>query len=635
MRFLHDGPVLPSYLLTQRDEGNVIFFCGAGISRRAGLPDFGGLTRKVVEKLGAEKARDAMERGYSSDRVFSLLVREFDQSEVDREIYSALKAARKPDLSCHQTILDLSKGADGRPQLVTTNFDLLFEVVEKRIPRAVPPALPDLSLQPSIDGVVYLHGRLRKPEVGVASGYVISSADFGRAYLSEGWATRFVKALRERYTIVLLGYRAEDPPMRYLLEGLNAADGVSYDSPIYAFTQGDEGDAEEEWQDRGVTPICYPQSDGHAGLWDTLSAWAETVRNPEGWNDKVIGIAQKRPIEITSHERGQVVELVSSKRGAKLFADAQPAPSAEWMCVFDANVRYAEPTKRSWDDDEEIDPLDLYGLDDDPPRPPKEGNGQQIIPGFNPLDWKSGDASFPERTGLRGWNAQWANPLPERLRHLASWFGEVMDQPVAVWWAAGWKQLNPNMLWFISRRLDQRDADIHPQAKVFWRLYLESFDQGRNFNREYGWFDFRSMIGKGGWSGAALRFFERIAQPHVEFSRERIGRSYPIEESWDDLPLRRLVDANVRVLDRHNEKLAIPDDQLAAVIAVVRRGLLTASSLLDEIDTVWWRTPTLHPTGERGESFHGRKTLYFIWIRDLFDRLIKIDPEAAMLELMQ
>lgn len=143
-----------------------------------------------------------------------------------------------------------------------------------------------------------------------------------------------MKALRERYTIVLLGYRAEDPPMRYLLEGLNAADGVSYNSPIYAFTQGDEGDAEEEWQDRGVTPICYRKSDDHAGLWDTLSAWADAVRNPGGWTGKVIGIAQKRPIEVTPHERGQVVELVSSKQGAKLFADAKPAPSAEWMCVF-------------------------------------------------------------------------------------------------------------------------------------------------------------------------------------------------------------------------------------------------------------------------------------------------------------
>ena len=151
------------------------------------------------------------------------------------------------------------------------------------------------------------------------------------------------------------------------------------------------------------------------------------------------------------------------------------------MCVFDANVRYAEPRKRSWDDDEEIDPLDLYGLDDDPTRPPKEGNGQQIIPGFTPLDWKNGDASFPERTGLRGWNAQWANPLPERLHHLARWFGDVMDQPVAVWWAAGWKQLNPNILWFVSRRLDQRDASILPQAATFWRLHLESCEQGGEF----------------------------------------------------------------------------------------------------------------------------------------------------------
>jgi hypothetical protein len=612
-----------------------MFFCGAGISRRAGLPDFGGLTQKVVEKLGAEKALAAMERGDSSDRIFSLLVREFGQSEIDREIYFALKAANKPDLSCHQTILDLSRGVDGRPQLVTTNFDLLFEAVEKRIARVVHPALPDLSLQQSIEGVVYLHGRLRRPEVGVASGYVISSADFGKAYLSEGWATRFVKALRERYTIVLLGYRAEDPPMRYLLEGLNAADGVSYNSRIYAFTQGDEGDAEEEWQDRGVTPICYRKSDDHAGLWDTLSAWAEAVRNPEKWHGTVISIAQKRPIEVTPHERGQVVELVSSKQGAKLFADAKPAPSAEWMCVFDPNVRYAEPRKRSWDDDEEIDPLDLFGLDDDPPRPPKEAYGQRSIHGFNPLNWKHGDASFSERTGLRGWNSQWANPLPERLHHIARWFGDVMHEPVAVWWAAGWKQLNPNMLWFVVRRLNRREVDVPQEAVTFWRLYLESCDHGGNFDREYGWFEFQSMVGKEGWSGAALRFFERVSQPRVEFSRDNFGRSYPVEESWDDLPLRRLVDAKVRVLDRHNEKLDIPDEQLATVIAVVRRSLLAASSLLDEIGTVWWDMPTLHPTGERGESFHGRKTLYFLWFRDLVVRLAKLDPAAAALEVRQ
>src|SRR3546814_3534784 len=93
MRFLSDGPIIPSHLLTQRNEGNVIFFCGAGISRRAGLPDFGGLTQKVVQKLGAEKALAAMERGDSSDRVFSLLVREFGQrsEEHTSELQSLMR----------------------------------------------------------------------------------------------------------------------------------------------------------------------------------------------------------------------------------------------------------------------------------------------------------------------------------------------------------------------------------------------------------------------------------------------------------------------------------------------------------------------------------------------------------------
>src|SRR3546814_3044272 len=87
-------------------------------------------------------------------------------------------------------------------------------------------------------------------------------------------------------------------------------------------------------------------------------------------------------------------------------------------------------------------------------------------------------------------------------------------------------------------------------------------DHGGNSDREYGWFDFRSMVGKEGWSGATLRFFERVSQPRVEFSRDSFGRSYPVEQSWDNLPLRRLIDAKVRVLDRHNEKLDIPDEQL-------------------------------------------------------------------------
>ena len=305
------------------------------------------------------------------------------------------------------------------------------------------------------------------------------------------------------------------------------------------------------------------------------------------------------------------------------------------MCVFDPIVRYAEPRRRSWDDEEKIDPLDLYGLDDDPPRPPKEVSGQQSIPGFNPLNWKLGDATFPEWTSLTGWHSQRASPLPERLHHIARWFAEVMHEPSAIWWAAGWKTLNPSMLKFISRRLARYEADLSQDAASFWRIFLENCDHGGNADHEYGWFEFCSMVSKTGWSNAALRSFERLSQPEIEFSRASYGHYLPGEESWDDLPLWQLVDAKVRVLDRHNTKLDIPGEQLAGIVALVRRSLVIASSLLDEVGTLWWDAPTLHPTGEHGESFHGRKTLHLLWFRDLFVSLVGLDPEAASLEVKQ
>src|SRR5262249_33773256 len=158
----------------------------------------------------------------------------------------------------------------------------------------VPPALPDLGLLQPIEGVVYLHGRLNASSTAARAGYIISSADFGRAYLAEGWAARFVRELRERYTIVLLGYSANDPPMRYLLEGLNSREGTSYRFPLYAFAASEGGDAEEDWRDRGVTLIPYEPRDAvHAGLWDSLDAWADTARRPEDWQSQLVDLAKR------------------------------------------------------------------------------------------------------------------------------------------------------------------------------------------------------------------------------------------------------------------------------------------------------------------------------------------------------
>ncbi len=94
MRFFADGPSIPDELLTARDEGRVVLFCGAGVSKaRAGLPDFIDLAEKVIRSFRAPHDSAAFTllkeirqlnlksdcKGLISvDRFFGLLEREFD-----------------------------------------------------------------------------------------------------------------------------------------------------------------------------------------------------------------------------------------------------------------------------------------------------------------------------------------------------------------------------------------------------------------------------------------------------------------------------------------------------------------------------------------------------------------------------
>lgn len=636
MRFLEHGPSLPSHLLEEQGQGNVIFFCGAGISVPAGLDSFAKLTNRIITGLDSTKARLALADGQSFDRVFNVLVREFGRQEIDRQIYRALSVDKPGTLKHHRDILALSRGAGGSPQVVTTNFDRLFEMAGKALRPIIPPGLPDIELNQPIRGVVYLHGRLADPnEADEVPSYVISSADFGRAYLAEGWATRFVKSLREKYTIVLLGYSADDPPMRYLLEGLNVRVGITYQSPIYVFTDQTADEAEENWQDRGVTPICYGQDKTHSHLWSTISAWAKAARSSDRWDNRLITFAQSSPAKLKPFERGQVVQLVSTKKGAKAFAEADPAPQAEWLCVFDPHVRFLKPRRASWEKDaDEIDPQDFYGLDDDPARPSSSEN--RLVPdgAHNPLAWQKGDGFQPERTALQGWSTLWHNPLPDRLHHLARWFGARCHEPAAIWWAAGWQRLNPHMHSFVSNRVRSRHGkDMPPLAQMIWTLYLEALDMSPEDDRSDRWFEFEGLLKNSGWTPAVARFFERCVTPYVDISRPFLSAPRPPLEDWDKLRISDVVNLKVKSLDRHNHKVKISPEALPQVAKMVRTSLERTSELLDEIGHMFWHPPTLLPEQDR-DGFVGKKADNFLWFKSIFLDLVRQDPDHARREFL-
>lgn len=315
MRFIGNGPSIPDDLLVARDAGDVIFFCGAGVSQaEAGLPDFESLCRNVVDILGAalkSPARKLLARDFGhiagvggllpTDRVFGLLEREFKVADVRAAIGEAIRPGPGHGLGAHRTLLDLATSRTGVTRLVTTNFDLLFEECDPTLFSSGPPNLPDPRSDREFRGIIHLHGRVDskyKYKHPHDEEFVVSSADFGRAYLSDGWATRFIQTLLARFQIVFVGYTADDPPVQYLLEALNLHSGTRGRGRLFAFQGGDSGTAAALWEHRGVQAIGFDSSNGFAPLWDTLGAWAERARDIDGWYTRLLSAAATGPAKL-------------------------------------------------------------------------------------------------------------------------------------------------------------------------------------------------------------------------------------------------------------------------------------------------------------------------------------------------
>lgn len=181
---------------------------------------------------------------------------------------------------------------DGRPRLVTTNFDTLFErawvkATGRRLPSSAGPGMPPVRSH-EFSGILHIHGRLEDKGLGLErTDLVLTAPNFGEAYMRNGWASRTIYDLLRRYTIGLIGYSADEPPIRYMLEAteegrLNFPDL----KPAYAFVPDeldDEGSTRELWRAKGLYPIIYEPGATHEPLYDALREWAASVRDPGGW----------------------------------------------------------------------------------------------------------------------------------------------------------------------------------------------------------------------------------------------------------------------------------------------------------------------------------------------------------------
>ena len=296
---------IPERLLFAHARGEVLFIAGAGVSRDAGLPDFRDLVVKVYEEqdpavhsvisdngqappeLNARQKAEVerFQRG-EYDVVLGMLERRIEgqenaQSPVRQKIGKILRPDGLNPAPIHRNLMLLADRGVA-VTIITTNFDLLFEKAARNIKPPIQTyalgGIPRPTLRPEFNGVLHIHGALdRNPKK--TSDLIISDRDFGEFYLRRRVVPDLIYDAVRLYHLVLVGYSANDSPMRYLLNAV-AADAERFSDLkerfIFVGMSEDDPVELEDWRARGITPIRYDvQDNDHSQLQSTLAQWVK------------------------------------------------------------------------------------------------------------------------------------------------------------------------------------------------------------------------------------------------------------------------------------------------------------------------------------------------------------------------
>ena len=312
----------PDLLLDALRDGKLVVFAGAGVSmgEPACLPDFEGLADRIAAGTGQTRQ--------SSEPVDRFLGRlQHRQVDVHARASQALSRGDLEPTELHRDLLRLYSGA-GVIRIVTTNFDLLFEQVSKNVLDSSPEVFqaPALPLGNDFNGIVHVHGTVRQP-----GGMVLTDKDFGQAYLTEGWARRFLVALFRQFTVLFVGYGHNDTVMNYLARALPE----SVASRRFALT-GERDPDLQRWRVLGIEPIKYPQDndDDYSKLHEGVRRLAGFVtRSVLDWKREITELAQRNPPLLGEEEAGFIEEALKDETRTRFFIDSASSP--EWIDWLD------------------------------------------------------------------------------------------------------------------------------------------------------------------------------------------------------------------------------------------------------------------------------------------------------------
>ena len=217
---------IPEELVRAARSGSLVLFVGAGASRDApaSLPSFTGLTSQIADEAGVQRWRRS--RPTSSSGASMTPAWTCTNACARTSICPALAPTHCTRRS------SAWRWRRPFPRIVTTNYDShLSRVVKARRLSWADFLAPALPMGDDFEGIVYLHGSLRQESRHL----IVTDKDFGRAYLRDAWAARFLERMFSSFTVLFIGYSHDDVVMRYLAaaSGASLAATCSHRTPMH------------------------------------------------------------------------------------------------------------------------------------------------------------------------------------------------------------------------------------------------------------------------------------------------------------------------------------------------------------------------------------------------------------------
>ena len=610
------APDIPLEVLNAQENDKLIFFCGAGISYPAGLPGFRELVIETYERL--RDAPDTLETEAINnnlfDRALDLLERRYQRPDrvdnylVRKKIIEILRMDSSSNVNTHKAILELAKTKDGGVRLVTTNFDKGFILANSNQSVDAAPKLP-VPKPHKWNSLVHIHGIIDEENDPNGKNLVITSGDFGAAYLTERWASRFVSEIFRHFTVIFVGYSIDDPIIRYITDAIAADQRSGYEQASLAYVLAGTDDSTSQstraaWEAKGVIPILYQSENQHAYLHETLIKWAEHRRDGLRAIERILKTKAPYPplppyeddetkgiIEIIKQQEN-INETEPSGHPAKVFSELEPVPPIEWLQVFDQYGLLGLPTKPS-----QCSPVVDYN-------------------------------TYPNVT------------MPNKVTwNLWQWLTKHLEQKSLVQWVLNkGGLLHPRLLDFIHHKLIFETPPSEPYLS-FWRIITSDFMLRDNQEDSI----YHNIVSSLGRNADELLYskFVLLLQPRLKLTRYyELPDEFLDSDNEDDYQeSTRLYDADAVILlsewnfsqlkeCENYPKLLIPilSDITQALIATMRLwGHLGHADRLHDRSS--WDMASIAP--------HSQNNRFNNWViltelcRDVWDACFEVDPVQA------